>query len=255
MKSKGIIVFLLVIILLALFSIYYPNLQRLTGHATSSLEDYYPSEQATLLRVVDGDTIEAKVDGYEETWKIRMLGINTPEKNMPFSNLGKEYLQSFEGKTITLRRDREDTDKYQRKLRYVFYNDEFLNLEIITRGFANSYYTKDLRYEKKFLNAEKQARIRGLGVWQKSQDVCVDCISLEELNPIEEYFIIKNSCNFDCSLEGWFAKDAGRNLFYLRPLASNAEKKYSSSKEIWNNNGDNFFIFDKNGFFVMFYGY
>jgi len=72
MAKKSILFFLLIILILAIISIYYPQLQNLTGNVVKS--DYYDQETALLTRVVDGDTIEAKVNG--ELWKIRLLGIN-----------------------------------------------------------------------------------------------------------------------------------------------------------------------------------
>jgi endonuclease YncB( thermonuclease family) len=45
-----------------------------------------------------------------------MLGINTPEKNMPHAEDAKNFLKRFENKTITLIQDAEDLDKYKRKL-------------------------------------------------------------------------------------------------------------------------------------------
>ena len=241
----------MIIILVALIAIYYP---KITGN---SLQDYYAPQQATLTRVVDGDTIHALVNGKDET--VRLLGINAPEKNMPFASAGADFLKIFVGKEITLKRDKEDTDRYSRKLRYVFYGDRFLNNEIISEGFASSYMTGGIIYEKELLDTEKIARENEKGIWQKSEEKCStnNCIKLVKLNQFEEYFIIKNECNFDCSLTGWFVKDAGRNTFYLTPLKAGEEEKYDSAsgKEIWNNDHDNFFMFDEKGLIVIYYEY
>ena len=121
MATKRILVFFLIILLLSIFSIIYPSL---TGKASGQTD--YPLEYATLQRVIDGDTIE--LDNQEH---VRMLGINTPEKKMPLSNESKAFLQQFVGKKITLERDWEDTDKYKRKLRYIYYDNRFLNQEIL----------------------------------------------------------------------------------------------------------------------------
>ncbi len=254
MNTNRILTFILVILLLALLSIYYP---QLTGDATTT-PDYYPKENAVLTRVVDGDTIHALVNGEDQT--IRMLGINSPEKKMPFSNESANFLRQFENKTIQLLRDWEDTDKYHRKLRYVFVGSRFLNLEIIQQGMANSYYYAGLRYEEEILKAEKSARLNALGIWEKSQENCAveNCIILEKLDSTKEFFTISNTCDFTCSLDGWFIKDSGRNTFYLSSLSAGEEKAYYSEKlgkEVWNNEGDRFFMFDKSGKLVLFYEY
>ncbi len=247
MAKKRILTFLLVILLLSIFSIVYPHL---TGQVSKQIE--YPLESATLLRVLDGDTIEIDSGPH-----VRLLGINTPEKKMPFSNESANFLKQFVGKKITLERDKEDTDKYKRKLRYIYYENRFLNLEILEQGLANSYYTVGLKYEKEVLNAEKQAKDLEIGIWTKSSEICSDCIKLKELNAKEEYFIIFNQCNYNCVLDKWFVKDAGRNTFYLSNLSSGQEKTYESpdNKEIWNNEGDRFFLFDNKGFLATFYSY
>jgi len=247
MKAKRLLIFFLVIFFLSIFSIIYP---RLTGQAIKNEE--YQKEPATLLRVIDGDTIEI-----DEGLHIRLLGINTPEKKMPFSGEAANFLKEFENKTIFLLRDKEDTDKYDRKLRYVFYEERLLNEEILERGFANAYMLDDLKYEQDFKLAEKTARLNERGIWTKSSDVCVSCIVLKELNYTEEFFIIENDCDFDCSLDSWFVKDAGRNTFYLSVLKAGEQEKVFSkaNKSVWNDGGDSFFMFDKGGLLVEYYEY
>ena len=254
MNRRRILIFLLVICLLALVSIYAPKFNGLTAN---TIKTQYEKENAILLRVIDGDTIETNVNG--EIWTIRMLGINTPEKKMPFSNEGKALLSQFVNKSIVLLRDIEDIDKYNRKLRYVFYNNRFLNREILEQGFANSYYTTGIEYQQELLSAETKARISELGIWQKSGEQCAtqNCIQLKELNQFEEFFTINNVCSFDCSLEDWFVKDAGRNTFYLTSLNSNSEQTYNSKNNasVWNNDHDRLFMFDNLGKIVLFYEY
>ena len=70
MSVKRILTFFLLILALSLISIYYNPAS--TGQAIKQTD--YPPEEATLERVVYGDTIEARVNN--ETWKIRLLGIN-----------------------------------------------------------------------------------------------------------------------------------------------------------------------------------
>jgi endonuclease YncB( thermonuclease family) len=74
MAAKRFLIFLFVILLLGLLSFFYPQIQELTGQAATSTSTEYPKEPAVLIRVVDGDTIHALVNGEDQT--IRMLGIN-----------------------------------------------------------------------------------------------------------------------------------------------------------------------------------
>jgi len=247
MNAKRLLIFFLIILLLSILSIFYP---ALTGQVTKSIE--YEKEPATLIRVIDGDTIEVD-DGAH----IRLLGINTPEKKMPFSGEAANFLKQFENKTIFLLRDKEDIDKYKRKLRYVFFEDRLLNREILEKGFASAYMLEDLKYADDFKIAEKTARLNEVGIWKKSPDICASCIVLNELNATEEFFIIKNNCQFDCTLDGWFVKDSGRNTFYLSLISAGEEEKVLSknNKSVWNDAGDSFFMFDKSGLLVEYYEY
>ena len=124
-KIKG---FLLILLILSIIAYSYDNFFK-TGQSISNLQQ---NETAILLRVIDGDTIETSQG------TIRLLGINTPEKTMPYSNSAKEFLNLFLQKNLTLIKDREDLDKYKRKLRYIFFESRFLNLEILESGWGKN---------------------------------------------------------------------------------------------------------------------
>jgi len=260
MAKNRILAFFLIILLLALLAYFYPQIQQklnLTGNSVQNVE----KEPAILLRVIDGDTVVVTGDKIGNETHIRMLGINTPEKKMPFSEEAADFLKQFINQTILLEKDKEDIDKYDRKLRYIYAENgsRFLDQEILELGLANAYYTSGLIYEKQLLNAESQARNLQAGIWTKSNETCAvnGCIILEELNYTEEFFILKNNCKYTCLSEGWFVKDAGRNTFKLGNFDAGEEKNYPSknNSNIWNNDGDRFFMFDKSGFLVYFYEY
>ena len=67
MKTKRILVFLLIIIFLALISIYYP---KFTGKSILDSDTEYQKEEAFVNRVIDGDTIEAEVNDSKETIRL-----------------------------------------------------------------------------------------------------------------------------------------------------------------------------------------
>jgi len=174
MKFDRLPVFFLILFLLGIIA-YFQH--EPTAQASQSTIQEYPKETAILLRVIDGDTIEID-DGPH----VRLLGINTPEKKMPFSNESKKFLSQFINQTIFLQRDKEDTDKYNRKLRYLFYNNSLVNKQILENGFANTYYLAGLKYEKELITAESQAKTNHLGIWTPSNEICSKCIYLRELN-------------------------------------------------------------------------
>ncbi len=240
---KRVLVFILIIILIYGFSVHF---SRLTGKVAENIE--YEKQSAFLLRVIDGDTIET------DNGTIRLLGINTPEKGRHYAELAFIYLKQFENSSIEILRDSEDTDKYDRKLRYVFYKNEFLNVEIVQKGFATTFMLSELKYKEKFEKAEDFAKQNNLGLWKPSTDKCADCIKLVELNYTEEFFVLKNSCNFDCA-QNWYAKDDANHFFEIDKISANKEQTFASKTKVWNNEGDRFFLRDFNGRLVIFYEY
>ena len=186
MKKKRVIVFFLILVCLGIYSYFQPNLS-LTGK-TAVIE--YEPEPATVLRVIDGDTIEVEIDDVNHT--VRLLGINTPEKSRPYYQEAKDFLAKVEGKEILILRDWEDEDKYNRKLRYILYDNRNLNIESVEKGLAMAYMQEGLRYEKNLIAAQESAMSAKLNLWKPSTSKCLSCINLIELNAQDEYFIIEN---------------------------------------------------------------
>jgi len=128
------------------------------------------SNENTVLvtRVIDGDTIEI-----EGGARVRYIGIDTPETvhpEKPVEYFGKEATQKnrelVQGKRVYLEKDIQDKDKYGRLLRYVWVGDTMVNAELIGLGYAYSYtYPPNVKYQKLFLQLEKEAREQGRGLW------------------------------------------------------------------------------------------
>jgi micrococcal nuclease len=129
---------------------------------------------ATVERIVDGDTLIADVGGRRE--RVRLLGIDTPEsvaQNRPDQCYGKEssdYLKTLlpEGSQITLILDEEVRDQYDRLLAYVVRSSDelFINLDLLERGYAGVLiYDPNNFYESLFREAERTAADNDVGLW------------------------------------------------------------------------------------------
>ena len=158
MVLKRFLVFVGIIFLLGLLSVYYPYL---TGEVVFDSKDY-EKEKCFVNRVIDGDTLVCD----NET--IRLLGIDTPEKGEEYYQEAKDFLKQVENENIEILRDWEDLGKYKRKLRYVFYNGRLINIELLEQGLAKAFIIEDLKYKDKILKAEKFAKENCLGLWEKS---------------------------------------------------------------------------------------
>ena len=114
-----------------------PSAQPVVAQPSSTLE---AGDPATVVRVIDGDTIVVRRDGQEET--VRLLNIDTPETKHPnkaVQCLGPEATQALEtllrpGDDVVLRYDLERTDKYGRTLAGVFEDEVLVNAEIARLG-------------------------------------------------------------------------------------------------------------------------
>jgi len=122
-------------------------------------------ETAYVKRVIDGDTIEVELNG--KAYKVRYIGINTPEYNQPFGDETTQANSSLVlGKTVILEKDVSETDKYGRLLRYVFVGDLFVNAHLVKFGWAQAAtYPPDVKYSALFVSLEREARENNRGCW------------------------------------------------------------------------------------------
>lgn len=137
---------------------------------------------ARVLRVVDGDTFVAAMDQENGEWRVRMLGIDTPESvdpRRPVECFGKEAADKLrtlvEGRRVRLASDPEadERDAYGRLLRNVFLEDGTdVNATMVREGFAQAYLRYPLKRERKseLRKLEETARASSTGLWSK--DVC-----------------------------------------------------------------------------------
>jgi micrococcal nuclease len=129
-----------------------------------------------VTRIVDGDTIEVEID--DERYKVRYIGIDTPESVDPRREVecfGKEASERnrelVEGKTVGLEKDVSETDAFGRLLRYVWLDGRLVNARLVTEGFAlASTYPPDVRYAELFSQLQSEARTAGLGLWGAACD-------------------------------------------------------------------------------------
>ncbi len=137
-----------------------------------------PGVPARVLRAVDGDTIEVKLETMKEAQKVRLLGINTPESVDPRRSVqcfGKEASKRMkdliEGKQVLLIEDpkADDRDKYGRLLRSVVRVEDSLdvNATLVNQGYANAYlsFPLDVKRKARLRLLEQQAKEAGRGLW------------------------------------------------------------------------------------------
>jgi endonuclease YncB( thermonuclease family) len=120
-----------------------------------------------VVGVADGDTITV-LDASNELHKIRLSGIDAPEKKQPFATISKQSLSNLVfNRAVIIHWQKRDS--YGRIVGKVMLDDVDMNLEQIKAGMAWFYrqYQKQLSFEDQtaYATAEQEAKANKLGLW------------------------------------------------------------------------------------------
>lgn len=126
-----------------------------------------------VVGVTDGDTITV-LDATKTQYKIRLAGIDAPEKKQPFGSVSKKSLSDLVfDKVVSIQYDKED--RYGRIVGKVLVNGKDVNLEQVKRGLAWWYkkYQKEQSQQDRldYLHAQETAEASGVGLWVDSDAV------------------------------------------------------------------------------------
>lgn len=238
--------FLLALLITLLIAV---NLSLFTGNVIKE------REYAKISRIIDGDTLEL-----EDGRKLRLLNINSPEKSSLHYKEAMNYLSPLLNKTIEL--ETVDTDKYGRTLARI-YIPEYLNFELVKQGLANKFLVEESELNE-FSEAEESAINAEKGIWKHSS--FYNCFStyIDEKN---EKITLINKCN-KLNISNWILKDESRQQYEFKELQlaeitlhSNVGKDnetdifWNSKTNIWNNDRDTLYLFDKEGNIAHFHSY
>lgn len=129
--------------------------------------------EGRVVGVMDGDTISI-INQNHEQFRIRLSGIDAPEKKQEFGQRSKESLSSLVfGKPVTVETSKQDL--YGRSVGKVLVNGQDANLEQIRRGMAWHYKayrrSQPLIDRAGYADAENSARAARRGLWVESEPV------------------------------------------------------------------------------------
>ncbi len=114
-----------------------------------------------VVKITDGDTIQVMLNGKAE--KIRLAGIDTPEKKQPFGQAATRYNHSLSAQKIVTVRV-EITDRYGRLVGEVFLPDgRSLNRELVRAGYA--WWFRKYSDDQTIGELENEARQARRGLW------------------------------------------------------------------------------------------
>ena len=120
-----------------------------------------------VVGISDGDTLTL-LDAQKQQHKIRLSGIDTPEKAQPWGQNAKESLSNMVfNRQVTV--DWHKTDRYGRTLGKVIVDGVDANLVLVKAGMAWHYkqYAKEQQEDDRILYAEAEtiARMVKKGLW------------------------------------------------------------------------------------------
>ncbi len=242
-RKYSIIFAFLLTLLFATNYLFYNQIKK-----SSSLEEVF------VTNVIDGDTFEL-----DDGRKVRLANINSPEKKEKNSELALNYLKKLENKSISI--EVIGNDIYNRYLARAYHSEDYINLKLVELGYSAKFLVDSTELTN-FAIAEKKAIEKNKGIWIKSE--YYGCI-YAELNPIEEMIFLSNTCDFNSIL---ILKDESTKKFLIQSDfklltihsssgESNSTDLFLNSENIWNNDRDTLYLFDKDRNLVLStsYGY
>ena len=127
------------------------------------------AREATVTRVVDGDTVELGGVG-----KLRLIGVDTPEVYGGVECYGREASafakRQLDGRRVRYTVGREARDRYGRLLAYVWLADgRSFNALLVSRGYAEPLtIPPNDDYAQSFAALSRRARDRAVGLWSSA---------------------------------------------------------------------------------------
>lgn len=126
-----------------------------------------------MVGIADGDTITV-LDGTRTQHKIRLAGIDAPEKKQAFGQRSKESLSDLVfAKAVSVETNKRD--KYQREIGKVLVEGLDVNLEQVKRGMAwhyKAYVREQTSNDRKvYADAENEAKAARRGLWADSDPI------------------------------------------------------------------------------------
>lgn len=116
---------------------------------------------AKVIKISDGDTITI-LQNKEQT-KVRLYGIDAPEKKQGYGQKSRQFLASLiAGQMVEI--EPKGKDRYKRTLGIIHHKGQDINAQMVLNGYAWAY----AKYSRMYVDHEKLAREKKLGFWQSS---------------------------------------------------------------------------------------
>ena len=154
-----------IVSLVILVSMLFGVLGPVFGGNSNDTQDSPELQSATVLRVIDGNTIVVDTERGERT--VQMIGVDTPIYGDRFHEFAQEVTQSWIfGAQIALEADVDDKDDQGRLLRYVYLDGVMINAAILLNGLGTAVNDgRNMRYNSYLSGMQRRAQDSGIGIW------------------------------------------------------------------------------------------
>lgn len=116
---------------------------------------------AKVIKISDGDTITVLSD--KEQTKVRLYGIDAPEKKQDYGQKSRQFLASLiAGQVVEV--ESKGKDRYKRTLGIIHHKGQDINAQMVLNGYAWAY----AKYSIIYVDHERLARENKRGLWQSS---------------------------------------------------------------------------------------
>jgi len=142
-----------------------------------------------VIGIIDGDTYDI-LDG-KKVIRVRMDGIDAPEKGMPYNKVSKKYLSDLiYDKIIQVKMG--EIDKYGRTIAQTYLLDGTdVSLEMIRAGLA--WHFKKYSSNEQYSKTEVDARENKLGLWKESNPISPWEVRMLHRNGVSTKELFKDS--------------------------------------------------------------
>ena len=114
-----------------------------------------------VVSIHDGDTITVLQN--KQKIKVRLFGIDAPEKKQDYGQRSKQFLASLiAGQIVEV--EPKGKDRYKRTLGVIHFKGQDINAQMVLNGYAWAY----VKYSRMYVDHEKLARENKRGLWQSN---------------------------------------------------------------------------------------
>jgi endonuclease YncB( thermonuclease family) len=127
------------------------------------------SYSATVVHVIDGDSLTVQIDGEDSPVEVRLIGVDAPSGGCASRESTAFATDRLADESVRLRIDRKRDETDTRLFAYVYVHGDLFNLASIRAGYSRvrtyGEFGVDQLFKARFQSAQQQAEDSDRGLW------------------------------------------------------------------------------------------